>query len=165
MLNYSDNRPLAYSGVSVSKFASVADFVGDAPRIQVYGTLETHPMTTTVRITTPGLLSTSTSTYSYDAQRRPARIAIQNDAGGSDVQTFNAWDTFGRPTAATTNRESFTYAYDDAARTMTLTNVSAGGVITQTFDANGNQIRQVSVSSTESGTATVTIQATATVCR
>ena len=160
-LSYSDNRGVSYVSVTVAKFAKVDDFVGDAPRVFIFSTASVHPAS--IVSTTAGI--TSNGTYTYDSQGRLTRFSTQLSTGITEVLTFSAWDTFGRPTAATGSTTTFVYAYDDAARTATITN-GQGGTITQSFDANGIVVRQVSVvpgGGTE--TQVWTIQTTDMVCR
>lgn len=57
------------------------------------------------------------------------------------------------------------YAYNDAERTATITNVNAATVVTQTFDENGLHVRQTSRSAAGNETSTWTIQSTAQICR
>ena len=160
-LTYADNRGVAYVSTTLVKFASVNDFIGDAPRVFIFSTASVHP--TSIVSTTAGV--TSNATYTYDSQGRLTRFSTQLSTGASEVLTFSSWDSFGRPTAATGSTTSFVYTYDDSARTATITNAQ-GGTITQSFDANGILVRQVSVvpgGGTE--TQVWTIQSTDTVCR
>jgi YD repeat-containing protein len=163
-VNYSDNRGLAYTTLTTFKFASIADFVGDAPRIVLLASTDFHPMSVIATVTTPGLQSTSTLTYTYDSQKHLMRIATVNNLGGAQNQTVTQWDSFGRPTTTTIDSGALNYAYNDTARTATITN-AAGGVITQTFDANGIQIAQTSVTPTATETQSWTINSTAQVCK
>jgi YD repeat-containing protein len=160
--NYSDSTPQAFSTNIVFKFASVADFIGDAPRIYIISTSSVHPMKVSTTQTT-GV--TTTSSYTYDSQGRVTRIDLQTN-GGSSVQTFTSWDSFGRPTFSTLSNPNATlaYAYDDSARVGTITN-NLGHVITRTFDANGIAVRQVSVTGSVTATQVDTIPSTAMVCR
>jgi YD repeat-containing protein len=160
MANYSDSTPQAFSTNVVAKFASVADFIGDAPRIYIISTSSVHPMKVSTTQTT-GV--TTTSSYTYDSQGRVTRTDIQTN-GGSDVQTFTSWDSFGRPTLSTLSKATLAYAYDDSARVGTITN-NLGAVLTWTFDANGIAVRQVTVAGASNLTEVHTIQSTAMVCR
>ena len=160
MANYSDSTPQAFSTNIVFKFASVADFIGDAPRIYIISTSSVHPMKVSTTQTT-GV--TTTSSYTYDSQGRVTRTDIQTN-GGSDVQTFTSWDSFGRPTLSTLSKATLAYAYDDSARVGTITN-NLGAVLTWTFDANGINVRQVTVAGGSTATEVHTIQSTAMVCR
>jgi hypothetical protein len=161
VLNYADNRGTANTTSTRTTFASVAEFVGDAPRVFIYSTSTVHPLS---------LVSTMAGTttnvaYTYDSQGRLTRFSALLSGGGSEVLTFSTWDTFGRPTAAVGSSTAFVYTYDDSARTATIAN-GQGGTIAQNFDSNGILVRQVSVvpgGATE--TQTWTIQSTDTVCR
>jgi hypothetical protein len=42
-IKYMDNRSVSYTTVMAVKFASVADFVGDAPRISLFGSSDMQP--------------------------------------------------------------------------------------------------------------------------
>jgi YD repeat-containing protein len=118
--DYADSRT-AYSSVITYKFASVDDFISDAPRIVHFG----RATTVTIRITTPGLASMTTSTQSFDAQGRLTRITSRLAEKVVAEQRFTAWDQFGRPTAATDGTQAYTYAYKDTERVVTATNVTA----------------------------------------
>ena len=158
--DYADSRT-AYSSVITYKFDSVNDFIGDAPRILHFG----RAPTVTIRTLTPGLASMMTSTQSFDGQGRLTRITSRMAGKVVAVQTFTAWDQFGRPTAATDSTQAYTYAYDDAERVVTVTNVTAGAVIKQIFDVNGIHIGQVTTGAGETQEQTFTIHSTATMCK
>jgi YD repeat-containing protein len=158
--DYADSRT-AYASVITYKFASVDDFISDAPRIVHFG----RATTVTIRTTAPGLASTTTLTQSFDGQGRLTRITSRLGDKIVGVQTFTAWDQFGRPTAATDGTQAYTYAYNDVERVVTLTNVTARAVIRQTFDANGIHIGQVSTGPGGTEQQTFTIHSTATVCK
>jgi YD repeat-containing protein len=167
-LTYSDSQSLKYTSVVTFNFATLADFVGDAPRIVLFASSDWRPAGTTIKTTMPGVASTGTMTYAYDSERRLTRITNQTKGPTGDLSstmTFSAWDEFGRPTAATDETSRYAYVYNDADRTTTLTNVTSASVITQTFDANGIQIAQTAVGSASRTTSTWTNQSTATVCR
>jgi YD repeat-containing protein len=141
---YADSLGTAYSMTSTLKFASAADFVGDAPRITMYATLAYRPISS-VNSTTGSAAQTVNTTYVYDAQGRLSRMDIKgttNSVGSSIAQVFSAWDQFGRPTAATAEPGpvDHVYTYDDAARTLTITSRTGVSTVTTTmsFDADGN---------------------------
>jgi YD repeat-containing protein len=157
--DYADSRT-AYSSVITYKFESVDDFISDAPRIVHFG----RATTVAIRITTPGLASMTTSTQSFDARGRLARITSRLAEKVVAEQTFTAWEPFGRPTAATDGTQTYTYAYDDAERVVTATNVTARMVIRQTFDANGIHIGQAVTGPGMTQNQTFSIHSTATVC-
>jgi YD repeat-containing protein len=157
--DYADSRT-AYSSVITYKFESVDDFISDAPRIVHFG----RATTVTIRITTPGLASMTTSTQSFDAQGRLTRITSRLAEKVVAEQRFTAWDQFGRPTAATDGAQNYTYAYNDAERVVTATNVTARMVIRQTFDPNGIHNGQVSTGPGMTQNQAFSIHSTATVC-
>ena len=143
----------------VANYNSVADFV-DEVRVIPGVFLVTSDVNTNSGACGAG---TATGTYTYDAQRRLTQIS--NSAGG--VTTYTAWDASGRPTFGTSSGASTSIVYDDAARTATSTQVGSSGtsVGTLTFDANGNQVRNVVVQNGVTSTTTFTITATAQVCK
>jgi YD repeat-containing protein len=107
---------------------------------------------------------TASNTNTHDAQRRLTQVT--NSAGG--VTTYTAWDSSGRPTTGSTNGISIANVYDDAARTITQTQVPPAGtrsVSTQTFDADGAQVRVVVVEGNVTTTTTFANTATAKVCK
>jgi YD repeat-containing protein len=84
----------------------------------------------------------------------------------SVTHIYSAWDGSGRPTAGViVGGPAETYTYNDAARTTTLVQASAGQVTTTvyTYDANGNLVSAV-VNSGEFVTRN-TVQSTAQVCK
>ena len=109
-----------YSFVQTTQFGSIADFVGDPSKVSFF------PRARTIAVAFP--TSTSTQNYSYDARGRLASIVTLSTAGagGSMVQTFTAWDAFGRPTLGRDANQTYALTYDDAQRVATMT---AGGAV------------------------------------
>ena len=151
----------ALCSVLVTSYNSVADFV-DEVRVIPGVFLSTANVNTNSGACGTG---TASNTFTYDAQRRLTQVT--NTAGG--VTTYTAWDSAGRPTTGSTNGGlSITSAYDDAARTVTQTQVASNGtrtVSTQTFDADGAQLRMVVVEGNVTTTTTFTNTTTAKVCK
>ena len=126
-----------------------------------------------LRLTGPG---PGTSTvYAYDGQKRLLREVATAAMGVTVTSEYSDWDTRGRPRAArittTPPRPPSDQAivYDDSARTKTITTNQNGRVVDRhvvTFDANGNQTKDVG---TDPGGAsyasTTTIISTTKVCR
>jgi YD repeat-containing protein len=150
--------------VLVSNYNSVADFVDEVrvvpPVFHTTGTVGTNS----------GSCGTGTVTgaYTYDAQRRLTQIS--NSAGG--VTTYTAWDSAGRPTVGTSTANgvtsSTTITYDDAARSWSSVQTAPNGTKslgTLTFDADGNQLKNVVVDGNVTTTTTYTNTATAKVCK
>jgi hypothetical protein len=82
------------------------------------------------------------------------------------VMTYSGWDAVGRPTgAASTGRGAATLkcAYDDVARTMTIT--GPAGMEVDTYDPDGNMIREVSTDGGGKTEFAFKIAKTETVCR
>jgi YD repeat-containing protein len=145
---------------SVFNYDSVADFV-DEVRVVPGVTLTTSNTNTNSGACGP---FSTTVTYAYDGQRRLKTMA---SIGGTT--TYTAWDSSGRPTAGTTSTGiTITNVYDNAARTLTQTQVASNGgqsVNVQTFDANGIQLKVVNTDSSGTSTTTYTNTSTAQVCK
>src|SRR5207247_1833070 len=83
-------------------------------------------------------ISTATTTYTYDSQRR---LTQTTNVGGTT--TWTAWDSAGRPTTGNSPGATYGIVYDDTARTSTTSSATSSGtsVGILTYDANGNQLR------------------------
>ena len=136
----------AYSFVQTTQFGSIADFVGDPSKVSFL------PRAKTIVIAFP--TSTSTQTYSYDARGRLASIVTLSTAGagGSMVQTFTAWDAFGRPTLGRDANQTYALTYNNAQR---VTMTAGGAVMSVKLDANSNQVETTTVSPSFRDTATI----------
>jgi hypothetical protein len=149
----------SYAYDQITQYASVADFVGDAARVTFFP----HAQSITVKF--PGSLSGQA--YAYDSRGRLASITTTSSAGagGSTLQTFNAWDAVGRPTAGRDENQNFVFTYDDAQRVFTQRSDGPGGVITLKFDADGNHALSTTVTPTFSDTTTITVKTTEKICK
>lgn len=143
------------------KYDSVADFVDEISVIPPISRIQTQ-----ARRFTNGPAPNADLTYLYDGMRRQTRMTTAI-AGRLSVITYNAWDAAGRPTAAVSSNAASTaslqYRYDDAARTMTIT--GPAGVETDTFDADGNMVHEVSTDGGGVTTFAIKIANTEKVCR
>jgi hypothetical protein len=143
----------------VTSYSSVADFVDEVSVIP-----PVFHSTTSVSTNSGACgAGTATQTYTYDSQRRLTQLS-----GPGSVTTYTAWDGSGRPTTGSTGGQTISITYDDANRSWTTTTTASNGsksVGTLTFDANGNQIRNVVVSGNVTTTTTFNNTATATVCK
>lgn len=162
-LSHSNNLPFSWNAVVVAKYDSLGDFVDEVSVIPPLA----RPKTVTTKYTPSGPgMQDNTMVFSYDAQRRLIRSVQSIGSRAAQTFTYTAWDASGRPTALTSSVGfGLTYAYDDAARTQTITNTN-GGVLIQTYDANGNFIE--SNGSPGGGVTSKTIHkidATGKVCR
>jgi YD repeat-containing protein len=135
------------------QYASRSDFVNEVsvipPKILAQS-----------QLTAPNACGIGNGTYSYDAQNRLTTYTMNG------VTIYSAWDGSGRPTSGeVVGGPTETYTYNDAARTTTLVQVTAGQTATTiyTYDTNGNLL-SVNVNSGESVT-TNTVQSTAQVCK
>lgn len=161
---YSDSTGQSSTVTTIFNYASRADFVDE---VQVIPIRNLALSTTSTTVGTAGTF-TSSAQFSHDGQRRLTRI-VGTSAAGTSTTTYTAWDGSGRPTAGTDVGPGFnnvvTAAYNDGARTRTMN--FAGGVTTvETFDANGNAIRQVtSAGGTTSSTTVITPLTTQQICR
>ena len=120
------------------KYNSVEDFVDEVRVVPPIARIQTQS-----RRYMSGSGPTGNLTYEYDATRRQTRISA-NMGGNPLVTTYSAWDPLGRPTTAVVSSPASTitlqYKYDNAARTMTTT--GPAGVQVDTYDADGNMIRE-----------------------
>jgi YD repeat-containing protein len=156
---YSGGSAPGYSFVQTTQFGSVADFVGDPSRVAFF------PRAETITVKFPS--STSTQSYSYDARGYLAKITTLSNAGsgGSMVQTFTAWDGFGRPTAGRDDKQTYALTYDDVQRVVTMKISGLPSVITVKLDANSNQVATTTVNPNFKDTTTITIHATQEICK
>lgn len=162
---YSDNTGQSSTLTTVTTYASVGDLVDEVqsnpPRFLALSTA-----TTTVG--SAGTFSNSTQ-HTYDGQKRLVRI-VGTSAAGTSTTTYTAWDASGRPTAANDVgpgfNNSLSISYDNAARTRTTSVLGLGLTTTETFDANGNPIRQVvTAGGAVSSTTDITPLSTQQICR
>ena len=122
------------------KYNSVADFVDEIRVVPPISRIQTQ-----TRRYTSGSGPNATLTYEYDATKRQTRISA-NMSGNLVVTTYSTWDSFGRPTTAKVSSAASTielkYKYDDVLRTMATTGPAGNQV--DTYNADGNMIREVS---------------------
>lgn len=118
-----------------------------------------------------GVITTGSSTNTYDAQRRVVRTTGVSAAVPpvTTVTTYTTWDASGRPTTAREVGPNFDntriITYDDAQRTRTNTVNGTPVVTVETFDADGNILRQVATGGSAVSTTVFTTTATASVCK
>lgn len=148
--------------VSMRQYASAADFVDEIRVIPAISRAQSG--TTTYSQSGPGAQN-SKLTFFYDGQRRQTELAFQFADGRAVKAAYSQWDAVGRPTLMMSAGQTFQYRYDDAQRSMTIANTTAGGSQVHTFDADGNLIREDIVSSGGATTTSITITKTAQVCR
>jgi hypothetical protein len=157
-LVYTDTNGFATTNTTATTYAPVADIVDEVSVIPPL----MRPLRVSGTVTSGGTTTTSSGTFSYDAQKR---ITRQGYDGGTTT-TYSAWDSAGRPTAATavgSNGQTTTHddlrqqcAFDDDHECSGRVTTSC----TQSFDANGNPTTYVCTSSlstagTTNGTTTV----------
>jgi YD repeat-containing protein len=166
-LVYTDTTGFATTNTNITTYASVADIVDEVSVIPPL----MRPLSVSGTTTSGGTTTTSSGTFTYDAQKRITRQAYV----GGTTTTYSAWDSAGRPTAATAvgsngQTTTLTMTYDNNARSMTTANVQ-GGVTTsctQSYDVNGNPTTyECSSSIANAGTTngTTTVASTAQLCR
>jgi len=148
-----------YSYEMTFTFAKVEDFVGDPDRIVLFG----HPQRMTMRHT-GDVNAVSRATYTYDSSGWLSRLSIDT-AGHKSDEIFTAWDSFGRPTAATAGRDVMAYSYDDTKRTGTMTNKTVGSETVKLFDINGIEVGQEISGPAGKVAHSWTIHSTATTCK
>ncbi len=122
-----------------------------------------YQVSSTATLPQAGQVFTVSSTNTFDGQKRLVSRAATSPVG-TITTTFSGWDASGRPTVATTSvlgvSSTESYAYDNAARTKTIT-AAGRAACTETYDASG----VVVASSCEGSTTTITILATQQVCK
>jgi YD repeat-containing protein len=156
--NYSDNQPTQRTFNTVSTYGSVDDIVD-----------ELNVVPPRQLVLTAATVNGHSVTYSYDAQKRLTRAV--STAGAT--QTYTAWDSFGRPTAATDVGPGFnnTHAisYNNTARTRTTVVVNANVTTVEIFDANGFVTSTVATSTVVGApavsTMTALVSSTGQVCK
>ena len=138
---YSDSMGCRSTSVAAAKYLSAADIVDEAKVVPpLY-------LVTGVSTTATGScgMQPSSVDYFYDDQRRLTQMVVKS-ASGAQTTNYTAWDKAGRPTTGVASGLGpaimHSLAYDDTARTLTLTTGSQGimSVITTTYDTNGNTI-------------------------
>ena len=120
--------------------------------------------------TGPGVRNSET-TFTYDSQ---GRLLKEVTTGSTATTTYTEWDAAGRPTRMQDIGPGFNntrvVSYDDAQRTRTTRVIPQGqsqAVITtvETFNADGNPVRQVASGGPSASTTTITINTSERVCR
>lgn len=149
--------------ISVRQYQSKDDFVDEIRVIPPISRAVSGSTTYLPKPSGPGAQD-ARLTFNYDAQRRQTDMVFQFADGRTVKTVYSAWDSSGRPLAHTTAGQAFKYAYDDALRTMSI--AGPGGTQVQTYDQNGNLIKQSdAMAGGPSNMTTVTITKTGTVCR
>ena len=112
------------------------------------------PLTLGARVTTTDDFQVAVTELSVVAGRVATETVTRQPRPGStsapstSTTTYTAWDSAGRPTAATMSTSprsvyDLTYTYDDQARTRTLRQLLNGELVqevTLTFDVNGQLV-------------------------
>jgi YD repeat-containing protein len=120
--------------------------------------------------TGPGVRNSET-TFTYDSQ---GRLLKEVTTGSTATTTYTEWDAAGRPTKMQDIGPGFNntraVTYDGAQRTRTTRVIPQGqsqAVITtvETFNADGNPVRQVASGGPSASTTTITINTSERVCR
>ena len=143
------------------KYNSVADFVDEIRVVPPISRIQTQ-----TRRYISGSGPNAQLTYEYDATRRQTRVSA-NMNGNLLVTTYSTWDSSGRPTTARISSAASTielkYKYDDVLRTMSTTGPAGNQV--DTYDADGNMIREVSEDGSGRAVYDVKINKTDKVCK
>jgi len=165
---YSDSRGRSnVTGATVTAtYASVAGFIDE---VRVVPPLF-KALKAVATATGPGSRNTETI-FTYDSQ---GRLQKEVTAGAASTTTYTEWDEAGRPTRVRDTGPGFNntraVSYDDGQRTRTTRVIPDGQtqpVVTtvETFNADGNPVRQVANGGPSSSTTTITIHSTQRVCR
>ena len=162
---YADNLGASNTATVVTTYQSVEDLVDEVrvvPPLTLFTTLSS-----TVTGTTP---SVGTRNNTFDAQRRiVGETGTTNSSSYS--RTYTAWDSAGRPTAATNLSGGVaatqTYTYNDTTRALTqsVTILGATQTCTTTFDANGNPTGTVCPTAAATTTTVNTTTSTQSICK
>jgi YD repeat-containing protein len=154
-------RHTSFDLMYTDKYNSVADFVDEVRSVPPIARIQTQS-----RRYTSGSGPNAQITYEYDATRRQTRLST-NMGGNLLVTTYSAWDPIGRPTAVKVSSAASTfnlqYKYDDALRVMTIT--GPAGVQVQTYDADGNMIREETTDGGGKALYAIKINKTEKVCK
>jgi hypothetical protein len=166
-IQYRDSTGTVSTSTTTTQYASLDDFIDE---VRVVPPL-TKFLTSTGTQRSRGVTSRGTVTNSYDAQGRVTVTVTAPGKQGVSTTTYSSWDAAGRPRVAHDKGPGFNnrrdISYDDRARTRT-TRVNGGLVVTvETFDANGNPLRQTTSNGTGTPQIISTFQITATekICR
>lgn len=161
---YSDNFGTSSTTTGSAVYLSAADLVDEVAVIppRTYATSGVATQTGTAGTNASGVA------YTFDGNRRVVR-AVNTSPAGVSTTTYTAWDASGRPTVGTDVGPGFNntlaISYDAGSRTRT-TSINGGAVTTtETFDANGNLIRQVSSGGGSTTTSNITVGATQRICK
>jgi YD repeat-containing protein len=166
--HYSDSRGTANLPTTtvVATYASLGAFIDE---VRVVPPLF-KALKATATGTGPGVRNSET-TFTYDGQ---GRILKEVTTGSTATTTYTEWDGAGRPTRMQDVGPGFNnrrvVSYDDGQRTRTTRVFAAGqsqAVVTtvETFNADGNPVRQVASGGPSASTTTITINNTERVCR
>jgi hypothetical protein len=132
-------------------YNSVADFVNESKVVGRFllTSRAQEPVTTPTSCSGPA--TPGSTTYTYDSSQRQLQSVAVNMTGASSNVTYvySAWDAQNRPTAGTVAIAAgpafpATVAYDDGARTITITagaGQAGGSINILTLDADGNLLR------------------------
>jgi len=164
---YSDSRGTSNGSTTfVTTYASIGEFLDEVRVVPpLFKALKSNATTT------GPAGRTSETTYTYDGQ---GRLTKEATAGAPTSTTYTEWDKAGRPTKVQDVGRGFNntrdVSFDDVQRTRTIRVTPAGRgqvVMTtiETFDADGNPIRQVATAGPSTTTTTITINSTQRICR
>jgi YD repeat-containing protein len=164
---YSDGRGTSNGSTTfVTTYASIGEFLDEVRVVPpLFKALKSNATTT------GPAGRTSETTYTYDSQGRLTKEATE---GAPASTTYTEWDQAGRPTKVQDVGRGFNntrdVSFDDAQRTRTtrVTPAERGQVVMttiETFDADGNPIRQVATAGPSTTTTTITINRTQRICR
>jgi YD repeat-containing protein len=164
---YSDSRGTSNGSTTfVTTYASIGEFLDEVRVVPpLFKALKSNATTT------GPAGRTSETTYTYDSQ---GRLTKEATAGAPTSTTYTEWDKAGRPTKVQDVGRGFNntrdVSFDDVQRTRTtrVTPAGRGQVVMttiETFDADGNPIRQVATAGPSTTTTTITINSTQRICR
>jgi hypothetical protein len=179
-VTYNSGRGLSLTFTQVTTYGAADDVVAEVIRLKAPADASTNatgrptpivpPLSRFRQVVASGAVG-FTLTNSFDANGRLTGSTHVRPSGRT-LTRYTAWDGSGRPTAGTvesaTQSSQVTIAYDDAARTSTITTNTGSLLITgtQTYDVNGNPrlYTQRSNLDTAVSTTTTTPTASASVC-
>jgi len=166
--HYSDSRGTSNLPTTsvVATYASVGAFIDE---VRVVPPLF-KALKATATGTGPGVRNSET-TFTYDSQ---GRLLKEVTSGSPATTTYTEWDAAGRPTRVKDVGPGFNntrvVSYDDGQRTRTTRVIPEGqaqAVVTtvETFNADGNPVRQAATGGPSTSTTTITVNTTERVCR
>jgi hypothetical protein len=154
-----------------TSYASVSDFITEPRGATRASNLVQEPAQTPTSC--PGGGGTTTTSYTYDGQKRLLQSVTSGPAGPALTTSNVAWDAQGRPTMGSSTfpggpTSAVTYTYNDAGMSYTQTVSTPGAptvVTTVDYDADGLALRSYGDAGGFASETTYTTMGRAQVCQ